>query len=65
MKTTFALALAGLLAGSCVTQQTTLPPVRDPAPPMILAVDKEGREVEDVVAEWMAANEDKWRSWLQ
>ncbi|MEL6794373.1 MAG: glycine betaine ABC transporter substrate-binding protein, partial [Pseudomonadota bacterium] len=33
--------------------------------PMILAVDKEGREVEDVVAEWMAANEDKWRSWLQ
>ncbi|MEL7465238.1 MAG: glycine betaine ABC transporter substrate-binding protein [Pseudomonadota bacterium] len=33
--------------------------------PMILAVDKEGREVEEVVAEWMAANEDKWRSWLQ
>ncbi|MEM7524665.1 MAG: glycine betaine ABC transporter substrate-binding protein [Pseudomonadota bacterium] len=31
---------------------------------MILRVDKGGEEVETVVAEWMAANEDKWRSWI-
>jgi len=36
VKSAAILALAGFLASSCVTQQTPLPPVRDPAPPMIL-----------------------------
>ena len=53
MKTTFALALAGLLAGSCVTQQTTLPPVRDPEPPMIL--DRLGDYRRDVATDSEAA----------
>ena len=57
MKTTFALALAGLLAGSCVTQQTTLPPVRDPAPPMIL--DRLGDYRRDV-----ATDSEEARRWF-
>lgn len=32
--------------------------------PMILAVDVDGKDVEDVVGEWMAANEDTWKAWL-
>lgn len=36
MKTSTFAILMGLCAGACVTQQTTLPPVSDPAPPMIL-----------------------------
>lgn len=32
--------------------------------PLILAVDIDGREVEDVVSEWLAANEDTWKAWL-
>lgn len=31
---------------------------------MITAIDLEGRKLEDVVAEWMAANEDRWKSWM-
>ncbi len=32
---------------------------------MILAVDEDGRDIDEVVAEWLAANEDIWRLWLQ
>ena len=32
---------------------------------MIAAVDLEGRKLEDVVAEWMKANEDRWGQWIQ
>lgn len=31
---------------------------------MILAIDVDGRDIDDVVREWMAANEDIWRAWL-
>ena len=31
---------------------------------MIAAVDLEGRKLEDVVAEWMASNEDRWSGWI-
>ena len=31
---------------------------------MILAIDVDGREVDDVVREWLAANEDIWRAWI-
>ncbi|WP_254453118.1 ABC transporter substrate-binding protein [Ruegeria atlantica] len=31
---------------------------------MIGAVDLDGRDADDVVAEWIAANEDRWRAWL-
>jgi glycine betaine/proline transport system substrate-binding protein len=31
---------------------------------MIAAVDLDGRSVEDVVDEWMAANEERWRAWI-
>ena len=31
---------------------------------MIYAIDVDGREVDEVVAEWMAANEDIWRAWI-
>ena len=31
---------------------------------MVYAVDVDGREVEEVVREWMAANEGIWRAWL-
>ena len=32
---------------------------------MVAAVDLEGKTVEDVVGEWMAANEAKWSAWIQ
>ncbi len=32
---------------------------------MILEVDQKGRTVDEVVAEWMTANEAKWSTWLQ
>jgi len=32
--------------------------------PMILAIDVDGKDVEEVVEEWMASNEDTWKSWL-
>ena len=32
--------------------------------PMLLAVDEDGRDLDVVVDEWLAANEDIWRSWL-
>lgn len=32
---------------------------------MIYAVDVQGEEVQDVVDEWLANNEDIWRAWLQ
>ena len=32
--------------------------------PMILAVDVDGRDIEDVVGEWMAENEETWKAWL-
>ena len=32
---------------------------------MVSAVDLDGKTVEDVVAEWMAANEAKWSAWIQ
>ncbi|MCY3878908.1 MAG: hypothetical protein OXF74_06985 [Rhodobacteraceae bacterium] len=31
---------------------------------MILAIDVDGRDIDEVVREWMAANEDIWRAWL-
>ena len=31
---------------------------------MVLAIDVDGRDIEEVVAEWLAANEDIWRKWL-
>lgn len=32
---------------------------------MIDEVDQKGRSIEDVVAEWIMANEDKWTPWIQ
>ena len=32
---------------------------------MIVEADLEGKPIEDVVEEWMAANEDRWRSWIE
>ncbi len=32
---------------------------------MVSAVDLEGRKLDDVVAEWMASNEDRWQSWIK
>jgi len=32
--------------------------------PLILAVDVDGKEMEDVVSDWLAANEDTWKAWL-
>ena len=32
---------------------------------MIHAIDVEGRDLDEVVREWLAANEDVWRPWLQ
>ncbi|MEO0328434.1 MAG: ABC transporter substrate-binding protein [Pseudomonadota bacterium] len=32
--------------------------------PMILAIDVDGKEMEDVVDEWMSTNESTWKSWL-
>ena len=31
---------------------------------MIAAVDLDGRSVDDVVADWMGANEDRWSAWI-
>ena len=31
---------------------------------MILAIDRNGRDIDEVVREWLAANEDIWRPWL-
>ncbi len=31
---------------------------------MVAAVDLEGKKVEDVVADWMAKNEDRWKAWI-
>ncbi len=32
--------------------------------PMILAVDVDGKDMEEVVSEWLASNEDTWKAWL-
>ncbi len=32
---------------------------------MVAAVDLDGKTVEAVVADWMAANEDRWSNWIQ
>jgi glycine betaine/proline transport system substrate-binding protein len=32
---------------------------------MVSAVDLDGKKLEDVVAEWMAANEDRWQGWIK
>ena len=32
---------------------------------LIYAIDVEGRDLEDVVDEWLANNEDTWRGWMQ
>jgi glycine betaine/proline transport system substrate-binding protein len=32
---------------------------------MVAAVDLEGRKLDDVVAEWMATNEDRWKAWIE
>ncbi len=32
--------------------------------PLILAIDVDGREMEEVVQEWIAANESTWKAWL-
>jgi len=32
---------------------------------MVSAVDLEGRKLDDVVAEWMASNEDRWKAWIE
>jgi glycine betaine/proline transport system substrate-binding protein len=31
---------------------------------MIVEVDLDGREIDAVVADWMAANEDRWKGWI-
>ena len=31
---------------------------------MVSKVDLEGMSVDDVVAEWMAANKDTWSTWI-
>jgi len=31
---------------------------------MVLAIDVDGREIDEVVEEWVAANEDIWRAWM-
>jgi glycine betaine/proline transport system substrate-binding protein len=31
---------------------------------MIAAVDLDGRNLEEVVDEWIAANEDRWQGWI-
>ena len=31
---------------------------------MILAIDVDGRDMDEVVREWMEANEDVWRAWI-
>lgn len=31
---------------------------------MILAIDVDGRDMDEVVEEWMEANEDTWRAWI-
>jgi ABC-type proline/glycine betaine transport system substrate-binding protein len=31
---------------------------------MIKAIDIDGRDIEEVVAEWMEANRDIWSSWV-
>lgn len=31
---------------------------------MILAIDVDGRDMDEVVSEWMDANEDVWRAWI-
>ena len=32
---------------------------------MIAAIDLEGRKLEDVIAEWMDSNEDRWSTWIK
>ena len=32
---------------------------------MVAAVDLDGKKVEDVVADWMAKNTDRWQKWIQ
>lgn len=32
--------------------------------PMILAIDVDGKEMEDVVSEWLDTNEDTWKAWM-
>lgn len=32
---------------------------------MVLAIDVDGRDIDEVVSEWLANNEDIWRPWLQ
>jgi len=36
----------------------------DEQAPMILAIDIEGKDMEDVVTAWMEENKDKWQAWL-
>jgi ABC-type proline/glycine betaine transport system substrate-binding protein len=31
----------------------------------VVAVDLEGKEVDAVVADWIANNEDRWKSWIE
>ena len=31
----------------------------------ILEVDNKGRDLDDVVAEWLANNESKWQGWIE
>ena len=32
---------------------------------LIVEVDLNGREVDEVVADWVAKNETRWKAWLQ
>ncbi len=32
--------------------------------PLILAVDVDGKDIDEVVSEWLAANEETWKAWL-
>ena len=32
--------------------------------PLILAIDVDGKDMEDVVKEWLASNEETWKAWL-
>jgi glycine betaine/proline transport system substrate-binding protein len=32
---------------------------------LIVSVDLEGKTVDDVAADWVAKNEDRWKAWAQ
>jgi glycine betaine/proline transport system substrate-binding protein len=51
------------LKGAALVEKITLTNAEQNA--MINEIDQKGRPVEEVVAEWLAANEAKWTTWMQ